>query len=188
VTRTHTTRSSRHYQTRRQQHIKVELWKGSDVTTLVTFEVHVDTILAAPRLALADDGGGHDLLPEVGLPLLDSGHDHVADAGGRQPVQPPLNALDGDDVEVLGPGVVGAVHRRRHRQTQRHAELVPRGSSPPCRHSISTQMQSKSARRATVVRIPDRRGEQGARTALRHGDGGGAKREGSARVCTGAGW
>ena len=38
---------------------------------MVTFEVHVDTVLAAPRLALADDDGGHDLLPEVGLPLLE---------------------------------------------------------------------------------------------------------------------
>jgi len=83
-----------------------------------TFEVHVDTILAAPRLALADDDGGHHLLPEVRLSLLDGGHDHVADAGGREAVEAALDALDGDDVEVLGARVVRAVHRRRHRQTQ----------------------------------------------------------------------
>jgi hypothetical protein len=96
-----------------------------------TFEVHVDTVLAAPRLALADDDGGHDLLTEIGLALLDGGHDHVADAGGREAVEAALDALHGDDVEVLGPGVVRAVHRRRHRQTQRHPELVPRRPSPP---------------------------------------------------------
>jgi hypothetical protein len=84
----------------------------------ITFEIHVDTVLAAPWLALADDDGGHDLLTEIGLPLLDGGHHHIADAGGRETVEAPLDALDGDDVEVLGPRVVGAVHRRRHRQTQ----------------------------------------------------------------------
>jgi hypothetical protein len=118
-------------------------------TTLGTFEVHVDTVLSAPRFALADDDRGHDFLPEVGLPLLYGGHDHVADAGRRQPVEPPLDALDGDDVKVLSPGIVGAVDRRRHRQTQRHAELVPRGSTPPCKHSIWTQKQNKLAKGST---------------------------------------
>ena len=100
--------------------------------SIVTFEVHEDAVLSAPRLALAHDDRRHDLLPEVGLPLLDGGHDHVADAGRRQPVEPALDALHGDDVEVLGARVVRAIDRRRHRQTQRHPELVPRGPSPPC--------------------------------------------------------
>ena len=154
---------------------------------MVTFEVHVDSVLAAPRLALADDDGGHDLLPEVGLPLLDGGHDHVADAGGRQAVEPALDALDGDDVEVLGARVVGAVHRRRHGQTQRHAELVPRGTSPPCPRSIPTQKAAELAKTRDERRRkePDRR-EGGwswaeLRTALRHGDGGGASSGGGAR-------
>ena len=108
----------------------------------VTFEVHVDSVLAAPRLALADDDGGHDLLPEVRLTLLDGGHDHVADAGRRQAVEPALDALDGDDVEVLGARVVSAVHGRRHGQTQRHAELVPRRPSPPCGSSYPFRHRS----------------------------------------------
>jgi len=97
----------------------------------IIFEVHVDSVLAAPQLALADDDGWHDLLPEVGLTLLDGGHDHVTDAGGRQAVEPTLDALDGDDVEVLGACVVRAVHGRCDGETQRHAELVPRRPSPP---------------------------------------------------------
>ena len=112
----------------------------------VTFEVHVDSVLAAPRLALADDDGGHDLLPEVGLTLFDGGHDHVADAGGRQAVEPILDALDRDDVEVLGARVVRAVHGRCHGETQRHAELVPRSPSPRCgSSSISTQTPAELA-------------------------------------------
>ena len=96
-----------------------------------TFKVHVDAILSAPRLALADDDGGHDLLPEVGLALLDGGHDHVPDAGRGQAVEASLDPLDGNDVEILRPRVVRTVHRRRHRQTQRHPELVTRRSSAP---------------------------------------------------------
>jgi hypothetical protein len=113
-----------------------------------TFEVHVDTVLAAPRLALADDDGGHHLLPEVGLPLLDGGHDHVANAGGREAIEAALDALDGDDVEVLGAGVVRAVHRRGHWQTQRHAELVPRRTSPAWRTSRDTTPSENSIRNA----------------------------------------
>ena len=113
-----------------------------------TFEVHVDTILAAPGLALADDDGGHDLLPEVELTLFDGGHDHVADAGGRQAVEPTLDALDGDDVEVLGARVVRAVHGRCHGETQRHAELVPRRTTPPWITSRDTTQSENSIKNA----------------------------------------
>jgi hypothetical protein len=51
-----------------------------------------------------------DLLPELRLSLLDSGHDHVADTASRQSVQTGTNTLDGDDVEVSGARVVCAVH------------------------------------------------------------------------------
>jgi len=115
-----------------------------------TFEVHVDTILAAPGLALADDDGGHHLLPEIGLPLLDGGHDHVADAGGRQAVEPTLDALDGDDVQVLGAGVVRAVHSRCHGETQRHAELVPRRTSSPWITSRDTTPSENSIKNARL--------------------------------------
>lgn len=71
-----------------------------------TFKVHVYTILSAPRLALADDDGGHDLLPEIGLTLLDGGHDHVANASRREPVEPTLDPLHRYDVEILRSGDV----------------------------------------------------------------------------------
>lgn len=36
-----------------------------------TLEVDEDTVPTAPRLALAHNDGGHDLLTELGLTLLD---------------------------------------------------------------------------------------------------------------------
>lgn len=51
-----------------------------------------------------------NLLPQLGLSLLDGGHDHIADARGGQTVQPGADALDGDNVEVPGARVVGAVY------------------------------------------------------------------------------
>lgn len=51
-----------------------------------------------------------DLLSQLRLSLLDCGHDHVTDTTGGQSVQAGTDTLDGDDVQVTGTGVVGAVH------------------------------------------------------------------------------
>ena len=108
-----------------------------------TFKIHVDAVLSAPWLALADDDGGHDLLPQVGLALFYGGHDHVPDASGGKAVKTALDPLHGDDVKVLRPRVIGTVNRRRHRQTQRHPELVPRRSSAPCKQTPPKQIPVK---------------------------------------------
>ena len=80
--------------------------------TSVVLEVKEDTVASPPGLALADNDGGHDLLSELRLSLLDGGHDHVTDTTGGQTVETRTNTLDGDDVEVTGAGVVAAVHDR----------------------------------------------------------------------------
>lgn len=49
----------------------------------LTFEVHENTILSAPRFALPDDDGRKNLFPEIRLTLFDGGHHHVADASRR---------------------------------------------------------------------------------------------------------
>lgn len=59
---------------------------------------------------MADNDSGHDLLPELRLSLLDSGHDHVTDTTSGETVEAGTESLDGDDVQVTGTGVVGAVH------------------------------------------------------------------------------
>lgn len=78
--------------------------------TSVVLEVEVDTVGSSPGLALTDDNGGHDLLSQLGLSLLDGSHDHVTDTGSGQTVQASTDTLDGDDVQVTGTGVVAAVH------------------------------------------------------------------------------
>ncbi len=69
------------------------------------------------------------LLSQLGLSLLDSGHDHVTDTTSGQLVKTTVNSLDGDDVQVLGARVIGAVHDGTDGQTQGHAELVSGSSS-----------------------------------------------------------
>jgi hypothetical protein len=88
-------------------HVRV---RGSTHHTSVVLEVQEDTVCSPPRLALADNDGGHDLLPQLRLSLLDGRHDHVSRTTGRQTVKTRTNALDGDDVQVAGTGVVAAVH------------------------------------------------------------------------------
>lgn len=41
----------------------------------VVFKVQEDTVPSPPGLSLPDDDGGHDLLPQFGLTLLDGSHD-----------------------------------------------------------------------------------------------------------------
>ena len=104
----------------------------------ITFKVHEDTILSAPGLALADNDSRHDLLPEIRLSLLDCGHDHISNAGGREPIEAALDSLHRDDVKVLRTRVVGAVHGCRHGETQRHPELVSGGPSATCKFHRNT--------------------------------------------------
>lgn len=88
----------------------LHLTLGVDDDAGVVLEVQEDTVGALPGLGLSDDDGGVDLLAELGLSLLDGGHDHVTDTTGGQSVQAGTDTLDGDDVQVTGTRVVGAVH------------------------------------------------------------------------------
>ena len=77
--------------------------------TSVVLEVKIDTIRSPPGLALADNNGRHDLLPQFRLSLLDGGHDHVTHTSTGQTVQTGSDTLDRDDVQVTRTGVVAAV-------------------------------------------------------------------------------
>lgn len=90
----------------------------------VVLEVDEGAVLASVGLALADDDGGHDLLPELGLSLLHGGHEHVPDGGCWEAVQAPADPVDGDHEEILGPRVVRAVHDGADGETQGDAELA----------------------------------------------------------------
>lgn len=112
----------------------LHLTLGVDDHTSIVLEVQVDTVGSSPGLALTDDNGGHDLLTELGLSLLDGGHDHVTDTGSGKTVQAGTNSLDRDDVQVTGTRVVAAVHHGTARQTKGHLELVAGGTTTSLRH------------------------------------------------------
>ena len=97
-----------------------------------TFEVHENTVLSAPRFALANNDSRKNLLTQIRLAFLDSGHDHVTNASWRQAIEPTFDPFDGYDVEILSTSVVCAVHSCCHGKTQWHPELVPSRSSPTC--------------------------------------------------------
>lgn len=84
--------------------------QGCTHNTGVILEVEEDTICALPWLRLADNDRGHDLLPELGLSLLDGRHDHVTDTTSGETVKTRSDTLDGDDVQVTSTRVVAAVH------------------------------------------------------------------------------
>jgi hypothetical protein len=73
---------------------------GVDDNTGVVLEVEEDTIPSPPRLPLSADDCGHDLLPELGLSLLDGCHDHVSSSGGRKSRESGTETNNGDNVEV----------------------------------------------------------------------------------------
>lgn len=83
----------------------------------LTFEVEEVTLSTSDGLLLADDDGGHDLLSELGLTLLDGSEEHVSNGGNGEPVETTASANDGDHVEVLGSSVVSAVHDASDGQT-----------------------------------------------------------------------
>jgi len=89
-----------------------------------TLEVDELPILPAEGLALANDHSWHHLLTECWGTLLDGGHYKVAGGGCWQPVKAATNALHGDDVKVLGTGVVTTVHDCSDRETEGHPEFV----------------------------------------------------------------
>ena len=71
-------------------------------------------------------------LPQLGLALLAGRHDHVADRRTGDLIQATLDALDGDNVQVLRTGVVRAVHDGANAQTKRGPELVAHRAAAPC--------------------------------------------------------
>lgn len=67
------------------------------------------------------------LLSQLGLSLLDGGDNHVTGSSSWQSVQSRTNTVNGNDEQVLGARVVGAVHHGTHWQCQGHAEFSTNG-------------------------------------------------------------
>ena len=95
----------------------------------LTFEVQLVTLSAAERLALSDDNSRHDLLSEFGLTLLHASQEQLTDGTLGESAHAGTDLGDGDDVQVLGTGVVSAVHDTKGRQTCGNSKLDAGSSS-----------------------------------------------------------
>merc|ERR1711974_494043 len=74
--------------------------------TGIVLKVEEVTFSPTNVLLLPDDDGGHDLLSELGLTLLDGSEEHVADRARRESVEPGPDTTASDHVQVLGTCVV----------------------------------------------------------------------------------
>ena len=84
---------------------------------ILTLEVQEVSFSSTDSLLLTDDDSRHDLLPELGLTLLDRGKEHVTDRAGRETIELGSSHAVGNHEQVLCAGVVTAVHDRSHWET-----------------------------------------------------------------------
>ena len=76
----------------------------------LTLEVEEVTFSSADGLALANDDSRHNLLPELGLSLLDTSEEHVTNGTGGEAVKSGTSNSAGNHIQVLSSSVVSAVH------------------------------------------------------------------------------
>mmetsp|Transcript_23573 Transcript_23573/g.33159 ORF Transcript_23573/g.33159 Transcript_23573/m.33159 type:complete len:210 (-) Transcript_23573:26-655(-) len=95
----------------------------SNDDTGIVFTVDEDTIFSSPGLSLSDNDGLQDLLSEFGFTLLDRSQDHITRSGVGQLVQTTSNSANGDNVKILGTGIVSAVKDGTLGETDRNLHL-----------------------------------------------------------------
>ena len=120
-----------------------------------TLEVEEHTVLSSPALSLSHHDGGHDyriiaplqrnkpFLRSSGLPFfteamnISPGPDALG-VGKTRPtasgesVQTSTPASDGNNVQILGTGVIGTVDHGTDGKTKTHSELVSSSTSTSC--------------------------------------------------------
>ena len=75
----------------------------------VVLAVDESAVRPPPGSSLSDDDGGMHLLSKLLHTLLDGAEDDVSDGARGEPVEGAPDTSGGDDVQVLGSGVVSAV-------------------------------------------------------------------------------
>ncbi|WCJ18328.1 hypothetical protein M5689_000689 [Euphorbia peplus] len=76
----------------KQVQILVCLNKKNEVVE--TFEVHENAVLSALGFALANNDSRHNLLPQIRLALVSSGHDYITDASRGKTVETTIDTFD----------------------------------------------------------------------------------------------
>ena len=102
---------------------------GVNDDTGVVLEIDLVALSSSEGFALSDDDSWHDLLSEFWLTLLDGSQEQLADGTLGESVKTSADHGDGDDIQVLGTGVVSAVHHAKGWQTSRNSKLDARSST-----------------------------------------------------------
>ena len=123
-------------------------------TPILTLEVEEHAVLSSPALSLSHHDGGHDytltctkrslpFLRSSGLPFFteamnispgpkQSSQKREKPTASRESVQTSTPASDGNNVQILGTGVIGTVDHSADRETETHSELVSSSTSTSC--------------------------------------------------------
>lgn len=132
-------------------------------TPILTLEVEEHAVLSSPALSLSHHDGGHDytltcikrslpFLRSSGLPFFteamnispgpkQSSQKREKPTASRESVQTSTPASDGNNVQILGTGVIGTVDHSADRETETHSELVSSGTTA----SYKSALRSKCA-------------------------------------------
>jgi len=96
---------------------------GVNDDSTIVFKVKEDTLFAAPRFALANNDGAHDLLAKLRLTFFNGAHNEIAHSSSGERVEAALHALDGNDVDVLCARVIAAIDYSTHRKSEGDSDL-----------------------------------------------------------------
>ena len=94
-----------------------------DNDSCVILEVEEVAFSSTDGLALADNDGSQDLLPQLGLTLLYGSEEHVTNRGGRHAGHTGTNTSHSEHIDVLGACVISTVHYGGNWQTVRDLEF-----------------------------------------------------------------
>ena len=96
---------------------------GVNNHTRIVLKVNESSFPSSPRLSLSNYDGLQNLLPELGLTLLNRNHHHISNRRTGQTIQPGTDSLDGDDIKVFTTAVVGTIDKRSDSQTKGNSKL-----------------------------------------------------------------
>ena len=101
----------------------------------VVLKVNHQTFLSLERSSLANHNRREHFLSQIWFTFFHSAHKHGTDVRRWQTVLATAPTFDRDDVQVLGPSVVSAVHNRADWASVRHSVFSARSGSSSCKDS-----------------------------------------------------
>merc|ERR1719266_507299 len=100
-----------------------------DDDSSIILEIKEGAVFSPKCLPLTDDDSRHDLLPKFWFALFDCCQDHVTICSGGKTIKTASDTTDGDDVQIFGSSIVGAVDDCSYWETQGNAKFGSCGSS-----------------------------------------------------------